>query len=235
MSNLKNRPKPERLTHPSYGMVQFVRTHNGGARRLYGSSLTNHGTTIRLDVRPSQWYHDLHEDRYTVESLTPLIEIELSAAQFSELLTTMNIGYGVPCTIRYVNGAPVEKPPAVDTEVERVKAKFGDDLNEMIEVMYERRKDIEALTDKLPAKSKEKLRIALDVMIQQLESNTPFVMQQFNEASDRVVNAAKKEIEAFTTHALRAAGMERFREVAAGMPESPTSLLATSDEPATEE
>jgi hypothetical protein len=163
-----------------------------------------------MTLHPGSWEHDLHMDRYFA-STQRLIEIEMSSAQFAEAITSLNMGGGVPCTIRFFNGW-VDEPPDVETEVERVKSRFKGDLDDMCVVMKERRAEIEKLTSKLSEKAKEQLRVALDVMIQQLTSNIPFIMEQFNEASDKVVTSAKQEIEAFAMHALRTAGLEALAE-----------------------
>ncbi len=64
-------------------------------------------------------------------------------------------------------------------------------------------------------------------MTQQLESNAPFVVNQFHEATERVVTAAKLEIEAFTTNVLHAAGMHAIAE--SGLPKQ---LAASVETPA---
>lgn len=202
--------RPEYLEHPSYGVISFSRA-DGNARRLYGSSIKNHFQTIIVRVDRSAWAHDLHSDRYIGRD--GLIEIELSSAQFVEAITSMNRMPGVPCTIRWTaQDGNVPRPPDLETEVERIKTGFGDSLKAMIAEMQQRRKEVDDLTSKLPAKARERLRISLDVIIQQLESNVPFIVGQFNEASERIVTAAKHEIENFAEHRLREAGLEAIAE-----------------------
>lgn len=221
MSNLKNRPKPKQHQHASYGMLSISRSMNSNTQRLFGSSLASHYSTIHLRVRRGQWEHDLHEDRYYSVDPT-LIEIEMSAAQFAEAITTLNSGT-TPCTVRFFQGF-VDEPPDIETEVERVKSKFKDELQDMVKVLKEQRADIEKHTTKLSEKAKGAVKVALDVMVQQLTSNIPFVLEQFNEASDRVVSAAKQEIEAFAMHALRAAGLQALADG-----DAPKQLAASLD------
>jgi hypothetical protein len=209
MSNLKKPPKPEQHAHPSYGMLSISRSMNTNATRLFGSSLKSHHGTIRLSVHPGYMQHELNHDWYHATTQT-LFEIELSAAQFAEAITSLNSGQ-TPCTIRFNNGF-IEDPPDIETEVERVKNRFGADLKDMIQVLRERRAEIEKLTSKLPDKAKRQLKIELDVMIQQLTSNVPYVLEQFDKATEKVVTSAKTEIENFTMHALRAAGLEAIAE-----------------------
>jgi hypothetical protein len=203
--------KKATLEHPSFAMIGFQRGTHSSTTRLFGSALKSHYSTIRMTVKRAYWEHDLHEDRYYTAGQPRLIEVEMSAAQFAEAITAMNVGDGVPCTLRFFEGH-VDDPPDIETEVERVKNNFGTDLKDMIGTMQKYRKEIEKLTEKLPEKSRERLRVALDVMIQQLSSNVPFILEQFNEASDRVVTSAKHDIEAFAMHALRAAGLTALAE-----------------------
>ncbi len=208
--NLKNPPPVDVETHPSYGMVGLARTMNTRSVQLFGSALADHHGTMLLRIAHGERRHDLHQDHYFATD--QLIEIEMSAAQFVDLITSPNHGE-VPCTIRFVQGAgAIEGAPKSTTEAEKIRANFAGDVADMIQVMKERRLEIEKLTAGLPEKARGKLKIALDVMVQQLASNAPFVVNQFQEASDRVVTAAKQEIDAFTTSVLRAAGMEALAE-----------------------
>ena len=86
-----------REKHPSFGMVGFSRISCGN-QRLFGSSI-EHDTMIALRVHTAYRTESFgYEHVYADEDI---VEVMLSPAQFSELLTTMNIGDGVPCTIRF--------------------------------------------------------------------------------------------------------------------------------------
>jgi hypothetical protein len=200
--------------HPSYGVLRISRMH-GTAGRLYGSALREHHNAIRLEIAPSTWIHELSRDWHH-GSNQPLIEIEMSAAQFAEAITSLNQYSGVPCTVRSFNGALVEPPPEVETEAEKIRSEFHADLTGMIAEMDKRRFEIEEATGKLPATTREKIRIALDAIVAQVRQNVPFILQQFEEATSKVVTAAKSEIEAFATMRLLAAGIE---VTAAGAPQ----------------
>ena len=196
--------------HPSYGILHIART-NGNSKRLFGSPLAAHYSTIRLSISKGKWIHGLQHDRYFGMN-KDFVEIEMSAAQFAEAITSLNMGSGTPCTIRYVGGERVPNPPDYATEAEHVRNNFKETLGKYTERAHEERKRIEKLTSKLSAKAQEEIRIALDVMEQQLASNVPFVVDQFQEATTRVTTAAKAEVEAFVTHAVRAAGLQAIAE-----------------------
>jgi hypothetical protein len=198
--------------HPSYGILHISRTSGGtSAIRLFGSPLATHYGTIRLTISKGKWLHGLHHDRYFGMN-KDFIEIEMSAAQFADAITSLNMGSGTPCTIRYVDGKRVENPPDHATEAEHIRDNFEDSLGKYAQKAHTYRKKIEELTSKLSAKAKDEIRIALDVMEQQLTSNVPFVVKQFQEATTRVTTAAKAEVEAFVTGVVRAAGLASIAE-----------------------
>jgi len=200
--------------HPSYGILHISRMSGGtSAIRLFGSPLATHYGTIRLSISKGMWVHGLHYDRYFGMN-KDFIEIEMSAAQFADAITSLNIGSGTPCTIRYVGGERVPDPPDHATEAEHIRDNFENSLDKYAEKAHEYRKRIEELTStsKLSQKAKDEIRIALDVIEQQLTSNVPFVVKQFQEATTRVTTAAKAEVEAFVTGAIRAAGLQSIAE-----------------------
>jgi hypothetical protein len=197
-------------THPSYGVVCISRTTGGpGARNLFGSPLAHHYGTIRLTIGAAKWIHDLHHDRYQGTSLRgEHIEIEMSAAQFADMITSLNMGSGTPCTIRRLTGVNVPPPPDLPTEAEHIRDNFEGSLDKYRAKARTYRKKIEELTAKLSTKAKEEIRIALDVIEDQLSSNVPFVVKQFQEATTRITTSAKAEVDAFVTGVVRAAGLE---------------------------
>lgn len=198
-------------THASYGMLQISRMHSTGAVRLFGSPLATHYGTIRITISKGKWIHGLNHDRFFGMSKDH-IEIEMSANQFSDAITSLNVGSGTPCTIRYIAGQRIEDPPIYETEAEHIRNNFAGSLDKYIKKATEYRKRIEKLTDKLSTKTKEEIRVALDVIEQQLAANVPFVVKMFQEAATRITTAAKAEVEAFVTHAVRAAGLQAIAE-----------------------
>jgi hypothetical protein len=195
--------------HPSYGLVSISRITGGsGARRLFGSPLANHYGTIRLSIGTAKWIHGLHHDRYYGSLRGEHIEVEMSAAQFADMITSLNMGSGTPCTIRHLTGVQIPPPPDYATEAEHIRDNFEGSLDKYKAKARTYRKKIEELTSKLSTKAKEEIRIALDVIEDQLSSNVPFVVKQFQEATTRITSAAKAEVDAFVTGVVRAAGLE---------------------------
>lgn len=197
--------------HESYGILHISRMTSTGAVRLFGSPLATHYGSIRISISKGKWIHGLHHDRFFGMNKDH-IEIEMSAAQFADAITSLNIGSGTPCTIRYIAGRRVEDPPQHETEAEHIRNNFGATLDKHIGRMGEYRKTIEKHVAKLGAKAREEIRVALDVIEGQLTSNISFVVNQFQEATTRITTSAKAEVEAFVTHAVRAAGLQAIAD-----------------------
>jgi len=204
----------DKKEHPSYGTVLFTRM-SGGKTNLFGSSIRTHMSTIMLTIHEATRYHDLSEDR--VFGGKQLIQVELSAAQFAELLTTMNVGSGVPCTIRHRIGAGrIEDPPDDEIELDRVQAGFKDELKELRDYIKEASAEMATLLEKrsLSKKDKEKIQWIVDKTLQEVECNWPFVVDQFAEATERVVTAAKSEIDSFVTTMVQVTGLKQLKKMA---------------------
>ena len=198
--------------HPSYGILHISRTSGGtSAIRLFGSPLATHYGTIRLTISKGKWIHGLNHDRYFGMS-KDFIEVEMSAAQFADAITSLNMGSGTPCTIRHVGGERIAEPPDHATEAEHIRDNFENTLGKFTTKANTYRKRIEALTGKLSQKARDEIRIALDVIEDQLASNVPFVVKQFQEATTRITTSAKAEVDAFVTGVVRAAGLQSIAE-----------------------
>lgn len=86
--------------HPSYGMLQFCRT-TGSPRTLFGSSI-QHGDTITMYLREGEVSRELNRNIYFGSE--KIVKLEMSYSQFAEAITSMNQGFGVPVTIRFIQG-----------------------------------------------------------------------------------------------------------------------------------
>lgn len=200
-------------THESFGLIGFFRSQ--GSRRLFGSHLENHASFITMRVHRAARRHGLSRDWYGTSGRLPIVEVCMSAAQFSQAITSMNMGEGVPCTIESVEGISMEKVPA-DVVAENVKIR--DDFEEMIsgvvELLAEAHKEMDVIVESKSTISKSRAREMVAILakaLQEVQLNAPFVVSSFQESAEKVVTSAKAEIEAFTALALRKAGMEHMR------------------------
>lgn len=186
----------ETKTHPSYGMLQFNRISSSGNIPLFGSSIM-HKDVIEMVVRTGEvdrtlsrdWYHG-HEE---------MIRVQMSYSQFAEAITSMNMGTGVPVTIKRFNGEVMPDCPFEDK-----RKQFEDEFknknrqaNEKVNGIIEQITNIMDNKKSLGKKDMNDIVEKLNMVYSEINSNTEFIYRQFNEQMDKTVRDAKGEIEAF--------------------------------------
>jgi len=196
----------QKPNHPSHGLMSFRRV-SGTTRRLFGSKV-GHSHTIAMKVTEANVSHDplSHADHYCGGKT--LIEVELSESQFAELLTTMNVGEGVPVTVRRteVLGRVEDIPYSCP------RAEMESDLHKSLKSIADRVKTLQKEADELLAKpslkAEERRRLAFLMMkvVQDMESNLPYVSECFYKAVDKTVVAAKAELDVWVGRAMVQSG-----------------------------
>jgi hypothetical protein len=195
--------------HPSFGLVSFNRS-SGGNNTLFGSSI-QHSQTISLKIKRAtherkynnDWYHGSEE----------LIEINLSQNQFAELITSFGMGEGIPCTLKYVNRERMPEPPykskvtIVQEEFDAQLHNFGIDLKKIINNATDILKNKSTITKG----DRELIINSINKLVQEIQSNIPFVADQFKEQMDKTITEAKSEIEAFTENKIRSTGIDALK------------------------
>jgi len=216
--------EPFKDGHPSYGTVVFSRWQ-GSAHRLFASAMrVNSG--VSLTVCRARVGYDLGRE-WIHGSGEELIRIDLTNTQFADLLTEMNQGAGVPCTIRRYNGEGIEDPPAdALTEHEKVAAELGGKAKEVGAHLNKMAAEIKVLLAKpnLGKKDREEIERKLDFFVQDVRSNLPWFITCVKEAAEKVVTQARHEIVAFTEGVLRRAGMEHLKKDAPALVAFETSV-----------
>ena len=200
----------EEIKHESYGLVQFNRI-NGQFRNLFGTNVDSNNA-IALRIKRAQvdrhlnhnWYHERDE----------LIEVILSPNQFSELLTTMNQGSGVPCTIQRVAGERMEAPPEHPSDIEKVRMEFKERCQELDKSMNEfGQKIVDILGQKSIKKGdKDEIINHLRMLHREVGSNFPYVLKCFNESTEEIVKDAKSVVDAFVTSTIAQAGIKSIED-----------------------
>ena len=198
----------KRQEHESYAMLGISRSSSSSGRNLFGSSL-KHSNTITLKIRPAIIDRGLNRDWFHAKGV-PYVEVEMSYSQFAEAITAMNVGDGVPVTLRYLNGEVIEECPQVDKRQE-IDKEFEDEMFKISQSLKKLTEQAETILGdkKAPTKSdKEIILKSIKMLRQEIESNVPFIKQSFTEQMDRTVLEAKGEIEGFVMHKVISTGLE---------------------------
>jgi len=182
--------------HESYGMVGISRIQCSKGQPLFGSSI-KHDSMIRLSVKQANVERDLHREWYHGHEC--IVEVDLSASQFSQFITNPNVGDGVPCTIRRVGVKRMLEPPyrgQNETFNEELQEKFDKAMNDANDLIVSAG---EMLSSKGAMKVSDKrvLLAKLEALVRHINSNIPFLHKQFTRAMDKTVTSAKAEIEEF--------------------------------------
>lgn len=196
-----------RIKHESFGVAAFHRvTHGGGRNTLFQSSTDNH-ITVQLTISRATLNHGLGHDSVFADE--ELIEVEFTPAQFAELLTTLNMGPGSPCTIRRVQGKSTERIN-YETETSRIHTAFKTKAKDFGKKLRETKEELCQTIEKakISQKLQKELLGFLETAICHIESNAPFMVEQFEDAARKVVTQAKSEMDAFVAHAVQSAGLD---------------------------
>lgn len=202
--------------HESYGLIGFSRVSSTGGRNFFGSSVKS-SHYIELTIRRGHRTRNLNQYWYGPDE--EIVELRLSPNQFAELLTTMNMGSGVPCTIQYVGRTKMEECPSIDQR-EKFEREFAHDVKSAVVSAKQLAADVEELFKRPTVNKGDRLAVLekLRMLMQEIESNMPFVQTQFNEAMDKTVAEAKGEVEAFVNHKIHSLGIAALNsEVIAAM------------------
>ncbi len=215
-------------SHPSYGMIRIGRTH-GGAQRMFGSPIEC-PTTIRIEICEAVVNHDLSRDWYHARK--QLIEVRMSPAQWAELITNMNVGDGVPCTLERVAG--VQKPDCPQRhDREEITDDFAKSMKKLAERVAQMTEAALAIVNNKDKKTltnadRDAIRGTLHQVGRFLTDSAPFIHSQFDEAMDKTVNAAKAEFSAAAMTIAHSLGIEEMaaRLAAGSLNSGPLSLPA---------
>jgi hypothetical protein len=202
------------LNHPSYALASFSR--RSGSPKLFASAIDKHYSYICLQLKRAELVRRDHGDYYNSSIQGDIVEVDFSAAQFAELLTTMNVGLGVPCTLRRLNNERIEEPPDVLTEAENVANEFEGDMKgfakKILGTTIPRAKEILAKTNITKADRAELAGI-FDKIGMELKNNIPFILDCFQEAIQKKVAVAKAEVDSLFTSVINKLGLKALEDI----------------------
>lgn len=219
--------------HPAYGMIRVSRVTGASDRPLYGSSISHHHT-IRIAITEGERKRGLSEHWYHGGPL--IAEVELSSTQFADMLTNMNCGNGVPCTLLYrENGGQVPGMAKHESDRKHIQEEFDERVQRGMKALTALvKKAGEIAANPKPTKQDRAEYVGLANTIQrEIVANIPFIAEQFNESCDKLVKEAKGEYEAAITGMIHSLGLDGLKDrLAAIAPVVPVQELspATTEE-----
>lgn len=143
---------------------------------------------------------------------TPIIEIEMSMAQFGALVSSFGDGSGVPVTLRYANGKQVQKPPYAPRTAESLR-----EVEEATDRVFDRVADSVASLRKAFNQKAGRVEMAdqlrkVEWSVESAKPTTRFIAKSFTEHVENVVTKARADIEA-TAQMAAARGIESGEDI----------------------
>lgn len=218
MSEWRNRPtlEPEligespisgkKYTHKAFGQITLNTT--SGARTLYDVDYVPHGY-ITISIHTSELHRSLSSDRHYAKG--SILEINMSHAQWVNFVSSSGQGAGTPCTIEHIDGHPMPLIAATRHEKDEIKTDVKETLLDSIRRLTELRDKISA-DEKLPKTKQKEFVWDLNLAIQELVSNVPFVVQQFHEHVEDTLEKAKTEVHSYMNMAINRAGLQTLQD-----------------------
>jgi hypothetical protein len=194
--------------HPAYGMIGAARV-NGGTM-LFGSDF-QHNAFVRVTLRRAYVKRDLSTD--WPHAHEELFEVDLSEAQWAEFVSAMNIGFGVQCTIRHVQGDFMPRIPYPEKRLDQFRGELTEKLADSLASLDTLAEAIGEL--KLSEKQKAALMGHVTRSQSRLTSGVPFVAKQFAEHMETTISKARIEINAHAVHTVNQIGLNALKSPAA--------------------
>lgn len=190
--------------HPSYGVIGISRVN--GHQHFFGSD-TKPTSYIDIRIKRAENHNELGRSWYFGKER--LIELRMTNTQFAELITSLNQGDGIPCTLEYVKGeGKIEQEKEKEYKVDFHKRKMSDNAKKVLENLNRQIEQATVSISKLPKKDQENLNVIFSSLKMELNRNFPWYMGQYYEAMEQVAQDIKSNMEADLMHKLQQLGLE---------------------------
>jgi hypothetical protein len=198
--------------HESYGMISLNR-FNGGDGSLYGCAAKPH-TGFQIEIHTSYKQRELAEDRYFADK--KIVRLEIGPDQLGNLLSSMNRGDGIPCTLRYLDGKTLEQCPDSSNR-QAISDDFKASMVQLSERVDNLIKAADTCVEKAAPSKTERaaLRAEAGAVKDWLAGTLPFILSQFHESMEGVIREAKADVDNFARNVKEQLGAEALQ---AGQP-----------------
>ena len=181
----------QRHQHPAYGFIRLSRTQ-GGSGLLFMSPL-RHDHRITIVVGEAEQIRSNNYDTYYPRR--SVVEVDMSEGQFAQFICNAYSSSGAPCTIRRSESGPRQPIEVPQLKSERYRDEARATAKDAIDDLQMLKAKLAILTAKLPQKTREEIDRAVDSTTMKLSDRLPWIVQMMHEHMDKVVDAAKVEIE----------------------------------------
>lgn len=201
------------IIHPSYAMASFSRVRSGAPNKFFASDVDCQ-SWIELSIKKAcEHYRD--GEKYPSTHFSghgEYIRVAFTPSQFAELLTTLNVGEGVPCTIKRLDNKGIEAIPDdfSPNSLDYQKQLYKDSMKEFNGQVKKSANEVNELLKKktLSKADKEKIKDVFNYISTQVNSNIPYFIDVFKETTNKIVSHSKSEIDATLLHCIVDTGVK---------------------------
>ena len=193
----------------SYGTIRLSRSQIGGGGQFFFGSKVRVTNSILLEIDQAEIVDHHGEQRFRSVGGAPLIGVELTPLQFSELLMSSDRYEGVPCTItRHPIHGPVKYVrEGIKTDADLAEEAFKKSVRELKGFLT--RDAVNVVSDsKLCKRDKERILGALDTVERNLTANSEYNLKCLREATERTLMEAKAEMEGYIQNRCKQLGLD---------------------------
>ena len=190
-------------SHPRYGKIELYFS-SGNTWPLVDCDF-NPNSHVTVRISQAELHRATSHDRYHERG--QIVEVHMSHAQFVAFVTSANQS-GVPCTLDWVRGEGQLPRLPERVEAEESQTDLRETLQDALKRMHTLRQDM--IKRKVP----QVLIKELDMAIQELEANIPFVQRSYEEHVQETKEKAKTEIHSYLNMILTAKGLEHLQSQA---------------------
>jgi hypothetical protein len=195
-------------SHPAFGMIGASRVsvagglHNGSV--LFDSDVA-HQQLIRVTLSRAVRKRDGMQDR--THAIRELFEVDMSMAQWASFVSSMNVGDGVPCTIRRTEtdrDVPgLEHAPRLAVSMQETRDAARDAF-----AFIKAARDAYEATPSSPAKAKKEALSKLHYAIENAAPNVDYAGKVLVEHTENVVQRARADVEAMVVSKAAQLGLD---------------------------
>lgn len=199
-------------THKSWGMIGAYRCQ-GNATEFFQSDIpcNNH---ICIRIKTAQLHRDLNRDWVMGGDL--LVSVKLTPMQWSEMLTNLNCGDGVPCTIEYTKEDNYIKFQQEEDKLELLLKETDGKVDKGKEYI----KSVETKITNLANEKKISKKVAEELLLELGRANSclggdsiDFIKKQARCHIENMVVQAKANISAYIDQKIYSTGLQELEKL----------------------
>ena len=195
-------------SHPSFGMINVVRSQ-GGKKRMFGTETECH-STIRISIGEATVTQKLGRNWYYCNN--SLVEVEMSPIQYAEMISNPNT-CGQPCTITRTREKGNIVHRGIDTVTEFAEKQVDASLQNTKRINDSVIGEIKQIFEKKSIGKGDRQEVInlVNTLVKSISSDLPFYEKSVKEGIERTKAEAHAEIENFIAHVVTRAGLDSIQ------------------------